>query len=121
MVQSLQKTIKPLIADVVSKIVGKPSSVLFSKTWTFGTSKVSARLYREQWNFLLATLEKAHNIDDTENSCKFIMFNDTRLDYRERSLFLLSPSRRLCTHKMRKDGVLLPFGCCLEEFNFPNS
>ena len=120
MVHALQKSVKPLIADVVGKITGRSSSVLFSKTWTFGASAVSVRLYKEQWNFLLAMLEKDHRTDDTEGSRKYIMLNDTRLDYRERHLFLLSPSRRVCTDRMRKDGILLPFGSCLEEFSFPN-
>ena len=122
MVQSLQKSVKPLIADVVGKIVGKSGSgsVILSKTWTFGARTVSARLYKEQWKFLLAMLEKGHNIEDTENSRKEIMLNDTRLDHVERHLFLLPPSRRLCSYRMRKEGVLLPFGSRLEKFSFPN-
>ena len=120
MVQSLQESVKPLIVDVVGKIVGKSSSVLLSKTWTFGTSVVSVRLYKEQWNFLLAMLEKGHRVDVTEKSRQDMMLNDTRLDFRERHLFKLPPSRRVCTSRMWKDGILLPFGSRLEEFSFPN-
>ena len=120
MVQSLQKFIKPLIADIVGKIVDRPSGVLYSKTWIFNTGTVSARLHKEQWSFMLAMLEKDHNVDTTEKSRKEIMLNHTRLDHRERSLLPLSPSRRVCADRMRQEGILLPFGSCLASFNFPN-
>lgn len=120
MIQSLEKSVKPLKADIVGKVVGKSGSVLLSKTWTFGTSIVSARLYKEQWNFSLAMLEKDQRIDDTENSRKDVMLNDTRLDHIERNLLLLPPSGRVCTYNMRKEGILLPVGSRLERFSFPN-
>ena len=93
-VRSLEKTIKPLIEEVVGRIANRADSMLQSKTWTFGTGSISAPLYKRQWSFLLAMLEKAINIEDTESSRKFVMLNDTRLDYRERKLFSLPPSRR---------------------------
>lgn len=52
MIQSLHRSVKRLIADVVPEIVVRSRSVLLSKTWTFGTGSVSARLYTERWNFL---------------------------------------------------------------------
>lgn len=52
MIQSLHRSVKRLIADVVPKIVVRSGSVLLSKTWTFGTGIVSARLYTERWKFL---------------------------------------------------------------------
>lgn len=121
MVQSLEESVKPLIADVVGKVVGKSGSVLLAKIWTCGTGIVSARLYKEQWDLLLAKLEKGHRIDATENSRNDITLNDTRLDHKERNLFLLPPSGRVCTYRMRKEGILLPFGSRLERFSSPNT
>ena len=120
MVQSLQRCIKPLIADIVRKIADRTSGVLYSKPWTFDKGTVSARLYKEQWSFMLALLEKDHNVDTTEKSRKEVMLNHTRLDHRERSLVPLSPSRRVCAARMRQEGILLPFGSCLASFSFPN-
>ena len=120
MVELLQRCIKPLIADVVGKIVSRPSGVLYSKTWTFDNGIVSVRLYKEQWSFMQAMLEKDHSVNTTENSRKEIMLNHTRLDHRERSLLPLSPSKRVCAARMRQEGILLPFGSCLASFNFPN-
>lgn len=51
MIRSLHRSVKRLIADVVPETVVRSGSVLLSKTWTFGTGIMSARLYTERWNF----------------------------------------------------------------------
>lgn len=114
------KEIGPLIADVVGKIRDRRADVLLSKTWSFGTRQVSVRMYKKQWNTLLAMLDADHDVAETERNRLHIMLNATRLDYQERHLLFLPPAQRVCSHKMRKTGVLVPFGSSLEQFNCPN-
>ena len=120
MVQSLRESIQPAIADVVGRIADRLDGKIHVGGWGLRTCIMTAHLYKDQWRFVLAMLEKCHNLDETENSRRDIMLNDTRLDNRERILFALPPSRRVCTSKMRQDSILLPFRSYLEEFKFPN-
>lgn len=120
MLLAVREHVAPLIVDVVRKIKRSSKRVLLSKTWTFGSRIVSARLYKDQWTSLLAMISQNHDLVDTEPNRRFIMFHETRLDTRERYLCSLTPMRRLCSDKTRRYGVLVPFGASLEGFRVPN-
>ena len=120
MLQALHEHVEPLVAGVVSKIKRKPKRVILSKTWTFGSRVLSVRLYKNQWNFLLAMVSERHELAETEKNRRCIMLSESRLDTRERRLCSLPPLRRLCAAKMRQFGVLLPFGSAMDEFRVPN-
>ena len=120
MLQAIRTHVTPLVADVVMKIMRRSKRVILSKTWTFGSKVVSARLYKDQWYSLLAMVSEDRELAETEESRRYIMLNEFRLDTRERHLCSLPPLRRLCASRIRRTGVLLPFGSCLEEYRVPN-
>jgi hypothetical protein len=48
-------------------------------------------------------------------------FNSNRADYHDRqSCYIEEPSHRLANLKLRKSGVVLPFGAADGDFNIPN-
>ncbi len=116
----IHEHILPLVVDVVRQIKRKSKRVVLSKTWTFGSRVVAARLYKNQWELLQAMVVECHKIAETEKSRRDIMLNETRLDTRERRLCSLPPLRRLCASRMRQSGVLVPFGAALDGFRVPN-
>lgn len=120
MQKMLKESVRSLIADVVEKIKSKNNHVLLSKTWTFGPREVSVRLYKPQWSFLLKMLDSHHDVSETEKHRLHVMLNGTRLDHFERYLYSQTPAGRVCSHRMRETGVLLPFGSCLEPFQCSN-
>ena len=120
MLKCLKGSIRALIADVVGKIESKNDEILLSKTWNFGAREISVRLYKQQWSFLLKTLDSNHNVSETEKHRLYVMLNASRLDHQERHLYSQTPAGRICSHQMRKTGVLVPFGSCLEPFQCSN-
>ena len=120
MLEFLKGSVRALIADVVGKIKSKNNDILLSKTWTFGPREVSVRLYKGQWSFLLKMLDSHHVVLETEQHRLYVMLNPSRLDHQERHLYSQTPAGRLCSHRMRKTGVLVPFGSCLEQFECSN-
>lgn len=120
MLRAIHKHVTPIVADVVIKIKRKSKRVILSKTWTFGSKVVSARLYKDQWYTLLGMVAENPKLAETEENRRDVMLSESRLDTRELSLCSLSPLRRLCASRMRRTGVLLPFGSCLEEYSVAN-
>lgn len=120
MLQAINKHVAPLVVDVVSRVKRKSKRVILSKTWTFESRVLSARLYKDQWNSLLAMISTHHDFEETEKNRRHIMLNETRLDTRESLYCSLPPLRRLCADRMRESGVLLPFGSLLDAFSVPN-
>lgn len=120
MLDFLKGPVRTLIADVVEKIKSKGDNILLSKTWTFGSMEVSGLLYKQQWSFLLKMLDACHEVTETEKHRLHIVLNRSHLDHQERQLYFQSPAGRVCSHKMRKTGVLVPFGMCLEQFQCSN-
>ncbi|KAI9714053.1 MAG: hypothetical protein M1812_006500 [Candelaria pacifica] len=118
--QDIKERVRPLIVEVLKKIEQKKDDVLLSKTWTFGTRVLSLRLYKQQWNFILRVFDAEQPVSKSEEQRRYVMLNDTRVDYRERRLFEMSSSRRACSLKMRETGILLPFGSCLDEYTCSN-
>ena len=120
MLKHLKGSVRTLIADVIVKIESKKDDIMLSKTWTFGPREVSVRLYKEQWSFLLKMLDSNHNDLETEKHRLYVMLNASRLDHQERHLYCQTPAGRICSHQMRKTGILVPFGSCLEQFECSN-
>ncbi|KAF6236092.1 hypothetical protein HO173_005720 [Letharia columbiana] len=120
MLQDVKDRVRPLIAEVLKKIEQKKDDVLLHKTWTFGTRMLSLRLYKQQWNLILRLFDAEQPVSKGEEERQYVMLNDTRVDYRERRLFTMSPSRRVCSHKMQESGMLLPFGSCSDGYTSSN-
>ena len=120
MLQAINEHVTPLVVDVVSRIKRKSKRVILSKTWIFGSRVLSARLYKDQWDSLLAMVSTHHDFEETEKNRRYIMLNESRLDIRESLYYSLPPLRRLCADRMRESGVLLPFGSLLDAFSVPN-
>ena len=120
MLHSIDKHVTPLVVDVISRIKRKSKRVILSKTWTFGSRVLSARLYKDQWNFSLAMISTHHDFEETEENRRYIMLNKASLDIRESLYCSLPPLRRLCADRMRESGVLLPFDSLLDPFSVPN-
>lgn len=120
MLQNVKDRVRPLIAQVVEDIEQKKNGTLLSATWTLGSRVLSIRLFKYQWDFILKLLDAEHPVSKSEAQRENVMLNHTRVDYRERMLFQMSPSRRVCSVKMRESGMLLPFGSCLDEYTCSN-
>ena len=120
MAKVIDTEIKPLIADVVHKIKDRSEKLLQSKTWSLDTASVTVRLYKPQWRLVLKMLESVHSATTAEHRRRDLVFNKNRVDFRERHYFDLTPSMRLCAHKFRETGVLLPFGHCVNDFEVAN-
>lgn len=120
MVALVSEKLRPLIAAVVENCKDSGEDDLVKKIFTFGTSSLCVHLEKEKWVSMLALFDFDHGKAQTEANRKRVMLDGEYLDYRERHLFNLSPSRRLSTQRMRETGVLLPFGTLLDDFSCPN-
>ena len=120
MLATVEKYVKEPVADVVSKIKGKPDNVMQSKKWTYGAVEMTVCLYKPQWTSLLQILEAKHGVQKTEEERQKVVLAPTRVDYRDRELYSLSGPRRMSSARFRDTGVLAPFGACLSRFDRPN-
>lgn len=120
MLAAIETYVKEPVAAVVAKIEGKRSDVMQSKKWTYGAVQITVCLYKPQWTMLLQILEAKHEVQKTEEERRKVVLAPIRLDYRDRELYSLPGSRRMCSTKFRETGVLAPFGSCLERFDCSN-
>ncbi|KUI70772.1 Histone-lysine N-methyltransferase SMYD3 [Cytospora mali] len=114
-----------LIGDVCSKIKTKPAHTILGRTWTFAQGKGSVRvvLIKEMWEALLSYLKVPEGLtaDRAEKVRSTIMNAPQRVDNIHRYLFTqMKPTWRICTHKFRQDGILLPFGHPRNQHTLPN-
>ncbi|APA07182.1 hypothetical protein SS1G_04092 [Sclerotinia sclerotiorum 1980 UF-70] len=120
--QKVQERILPLIEDVCMKVRDRPESSLQSKTWTFGTRKLSLTLPKASWDLLPSFLKVPSGL--TASQARKVMVETTlapsRKDYIDRAFYIKPPAWRVCAVKFRTDGILLPFGNSRKEFNTPN-
>ncbi|KAL8726781.1 MAG: hypothetical protein Q9181_005920, partial [Wetmoreana brouardii] len=105
---------------VVCKIKNKSNEVLLLKSWDFGSAEISVRLFKPQWTLLLQIIEAKHDVTKTEQERRKVVLTLSRVDYRDRELYTLSGSWRMCSSKSRDTGVLAPFGLHLDHFKRPN-
>ena len=120
MLKIIEQYVKDPVAELVAKLQGKPEDVLLSKKWTYGAAEVVVRLYKQQWTALLQILESRHDVAKTEAERLKVVLAPSRIDYRDRELYGISGSRRICSTKFRESGVLAPFGSCLDHFQWSN-
>lgn len=120
MLRIIDKYVKDPVAELVAKLQKKPNDVLLSKRWTYGAVDVVVRLYKQQWTILLQILESKHDVTKTEAERLKVVLAPSRIDYRDRELYGISGSRRICSTKFRESGVLAPFGTCLDHFDSSN-
>lgn len=120
MLAAIDKYMKEPIAELVAKIKGKAGNVLYSKKWAYGAAEVTVRLYKEHWTTLLQILETKHDVVVTEKERLKVVLAPTRVDYRDRELYLIPGSGRMCSTRFRETGVLAPFGACLDQFDRSN-
>ena len=118
--QVLREKIRPLILDLVEDNEDESIHNLLWRTWEFGSRKISACLYNYQWTSLFMYLNALHDLTKSEIQRLYVMLNKSRIDQTERDMFYQLPNVRLCSQKMRRTGILLPFGSCVDEFTFPN-
>lgn len=121
-VELLDTTVRPLIQEMCNKIAQKPNGSLLAKTWSWGSRAIRIVLLKQAWNATLSYLslptglssERAHDLRLA------VTLAPERKDYRDRHLFDLSPTQRVCFLKYRQDGILLPFGHSRSAYNVPN-
>ncbi|KAH8593889.1 hypothetical protein B0O99DRAFT_546517 [Bisporella sp. PMI_857] len=120
----LQDRVKPLIADVCSRIAHKPSNILLGKTWEFsGRRTLRLVLKQRDWVRFGAFLEIPQDMtyEDTVRVRTAVTLAPERTDYRERWYFKdASPTMRIAKQRFREDGLLLPFGHPRIAFDIPN-
>lgn len=119
---TLEKRICPLIEDVCQKIKDKSPTSLLGKTWKFKQRSLRLVLMKSSWNTVLSLTRvpeglTADRANDTRTS---VTLAKSRRDYRDRHLFVLSPSHRIAKNQFWVDGLLLPLGHPLHDFEVPN-
>lgn len=118
----LNTSVRPVIQEMCTKIVGKADGKLLGKTWCFGNRTIRIVLTKQAWNATLLYLDlpdglssqRAHNVRVA------ITLAPQRKDNLERYLFEIPPAQRVCSLKFRKDGILLPFGYSRDAHSIPN-
>jgi hypothetical protein len=121
--RQLQSSILPLFQEVCVKIKDKPSGTILGNIWTFGSNKsLRVTLTKEKWMQLPCFLEIPTNLSCTraDDIRKATTLAPTRQDYRDRNLVLQKPVHRVCKHRFREDGILLPFAGSRQGFDCPN-
>lgn len=118
----LETRIRPLIEDVVRKLSNRKSTVSQRKTWTFGQNTCTVEMSKTSWTSLLRYIKNVENLtmDRAQQIRSRVTLAPERVNYRDRHMLALTPSRRLCMQRFREDGLLLPFGASRVAFSVPN-
>ncbi|KAL8784828.1 MAG: hypothetical protein Q9213_003732 [Squamulea squamosa] len=116
----LGSKITPEMSRSVEAAEDKNQGDLISQSWSLHSATVSVHLSRTQWYFILKVLQAKHSVAESEPNRQSITVSKRRSDHRERHYYNLTPSMRLCSHKFRQGGVLLPFGYSDKNFNVVN-
>lgn len=118
----LQQRIRPLIEEVCHKLTAKAADKLLAKTWTYGQRSVRLVLQKSAWDALLAFTDKPKDL--TMEQARKLRTNVTlaedRMDFRDRHLWLQTPSHWVAMVQFRETGLLLPFGASHVDFWQPN-
>lgn len=120
--ETLNKNIKPLVADVCGKVAHKPGGKLLGKTWKFGCGSLRLVLTKDEWMSLLGLFTVPEGLTKAvahEARLK-ITWAPERIDYIERYLIIQEVGHRVGFVKFRHEGLLLPFGHPRGEFEIPN-
>ncbi|KAI0410710.1 hypothetical protein F5X98DRAFT_368641 [Xylaria grammica] len=118
----LQHRIRPLIQDFCLQIAGERSESIVGKIWTFGQRSLKLVQKKSSWDATLSYFEPPTGLaaKRAQNIRTAVTLAASRVDYTDRSLYLLSPSHRIASRRFREDGLLLPFGFPRHDFTDPN-
>jgi hypothetical protein len=122
MVELLRKDILPYIQDVNIKTKGKPADSFQAKTFNFAKGSFRVVLQKTEWIRLTKVFEVPPGLTKERaiSVRRTAILAPQRVDYLDRALYKYSPSLRAGVMKYRGDGILLPFGCSIKEFDTPN-
>jgi hypothetical protein len=120
----LQDRVKPMIADVCSRIANKPPNTILAKTWDLSAGRtLRLVLKKEDWLKLPDFLDIPHDmtLGDAAQIRRTVTLAPERADYRDRWYFKdASPFMRIAKQRFQEDGLLLPFGHPRLAFDVPN-
>lgn len=120
----LHDRVKPLIAEVCSKIANKPPSTTLGKTWEFSDGRtLRLVLQQKEWFRLLDFFDVPEDLslEDATAIRRAVTLAPERLDYRDRWYYKdASPFMRIAKQKFQEDGILIPFGHPRMGFDKPN-
>ncbi|KAM6516354.1 hypothetical protein FALCPG4_014539 [Fusarium falciforme] len=119
----LRGVVRPKIERVCSNLEGEDPERLHSETFSCGPySRVIVVLPKKSWFTLLKYFEvpEGLTLDQARQIRTAVTLPADHLDYIERTYVPLLPAQRICWHRFRLDGVLLPFGASRKPFDTPN-
>jgi hypothetical protein len=120
----LRETFKEKLEKIrvhMEKAPQTPDTTLLSTTLSLGEkSKMHCILPRAYWKRLFQMLDFRLTPDEATRKRHLVTMNPSRIDYRERHLYILPPGCRLSKLQYYEDGLLLPFGADRRGFTEPN-
>jgi hypothetical protein len=118
----MRDVVRPLIEDVNKKIASRAPGSMQRKSWILGSITIQVVLEKEQWASLLSRLDLPDGMDAAKarRTRQAVTLATSRKDYRQRHMVTQLPAHRVCCQKYYEDGMLLPFGEALDDFNVPN-
>lgn len=119
----LHGVVRPNIERVCNNLEGDDLDRLHSGSFSRGSyCRVNVVLPKKSWLALLNYLEvpEGLSLDKARSIRTAVTLPAGHLDYIEHNYFPLLPTQRVCWHRFRLDGVLLPFGASREPFDTPN-
>ncbi|KAL8828964.1 MAG: hypothetical protein Q9191_002288 [Dirinaria sp. TL-2023a] len=119
MVRALDVYVRQPIADVVANVDSRGNVNLLSKTWRFGATEITVRLYRRQWDALLSLLAE-QELKTTEEAREKVIFDADRDDLLQLEFYKAPVAMRVNAARFKKTGVLVPFGSSLKHFDCSN-
>ncbi|KAL6354456.1 hypothetical protein LRP88_11791 [Fusarium phalaenopsidis] len=119
----LHGVVRPNIERACSNLEGEDLDRLHSGTFSRGSySGVNVVLPKKSWLALLKYLEvpEGLTLDQAQQVRTAVTLPAGHLGNIEHNYFPLLPAQRICWHRFRLDGVLLPFGASSKPFDTPN-
>ncbi|KAI8656486.1 DUF4470 domain-containing protein [Fusarium sp. Ph1] len=119
----LHGVVRPNIERACSNLEGEDLDHLHSGTFSRGSySGVNVVLPKKSWLALLKYLEvpEGLTLDQAQQVRTAVTLPAGHLGNIEHNYFPLLPAQRICWHRFRLDGVLLPFGASSKPFDTPN-
>lgn len=122
MLQTLRSKVLPLVETVSNKSKDRTPEALVSKKWTFGSSSLRLVLQKHYWDVLLQYFENRDYLSllDARRARAATTLAPDAKDYIERQLYTFNRITRRGHMKFRADGLLLPFGSSIRDFDTPN-
>lgn len=120
----LSNHVRPLLQSVVVRIADRTAGSRLAKTWTYGNRALRLVLSKEQWTALLAFTKVPKDLERFPQFANLnrlaITMAPSRVDERQLSLLLGTPSLRFCRERLQQEGILLPLSSSRKDFTIPN-